>query len=344
MATERPGPIRQNLESLRIRMWEVFGPFAQMGMHKREICAAVAITTREQPSTTTVTNTLNWAIESRGLSPLTDEEKQSIRNDQYARDEQVENRVLKWIVAKEILVKRGSRMPQGRIEWLKVLEAMGDIDESLSIVKSLLGRGGLISEATLIAKLSLQPTEDKTVKFAQGLVEGGMISRDNLLDHRELKNILQKHNIELSDFAISIVLEAFLAARRRVDNKDMSLISQYNKLREQFVDEESQESLDLEELEDIIGGIEINNNLYYGVDELGSYRLDNGGNRVRRPIGIGDHGEMVYDNPNLIRQRWDSRNRVDTDKIGEDRRKEKNRLQRVVPSLWEMNHPLDRKD
>lgn len=344
MATERlRGPIKQNLESLRIRMWGVLEPFAQMGMHKREICAAVAITTREQLPTTSVTNTLKWAIERRRLPSLTDEEKQSVKNDQYAKDEEVEDRVFKWLVAKEILVKRGSRMSQGRIEWLKVIEAMGDMDESLSIVKSLLGRGGSISEATLIAKLNLQSTEDKIVNFAQGLVEGGMISRENLLDHRELKNILQKHNIELSSFAISIVLEAFIAARRGIANKDMSLISKYNELREQFLDQESQGSLDLEQLEDIIGGIEINQNPYYGVDHLGSYRLDGDGNRVRRPICIGDNGKMVYDNPDFGIQRQYSRNRVEVDKIEEDIRKEKNRLQRRVTPLWEIEHPLDAK-
>ena len=335
---KRINNLRESTDASLKKRWEVVGRFAVMGMHKREIVYAAAIKAEEGYSQYRISQILTWAKNNEYLPTLTGEEKKSIKEDDHATDEEIENRVLKWIVAEEILGKRERKMPQGRIEWLKVLEAMEDMDKSLSIVKSLLRRGGSISEATLIAKLNPLSSEERIVKFAQGLVENGMISNDNLLNYREIENIFQNQNIELPDFANLIVLEAFHAAQKGVANKDTSLIIKYNELREQFVGEESQESLDLERLEDFISRIEIKDQ-YDGVDDLGSYRLDYNGNRVRRPIGIGDRGEIVFEDPDISRQRQDSRDRIDRDR----EKGKKTRGPTALEILWEINHPLDAK-
>ena len=336
---KRINSLSENTDEFLKKRWEVVGGFALMGMHKREIVFAALIKAEKGYSQYRISQTLTWAKNNGHLPTLTEEEKKSIKEDDYATDEKIKNRVLKWIVAEEILGKRERKMPQGRIEWFKVLEAMGDMDESLSIVKSLLGRGGSVSGVTLIAKLNPQPTEDKIVKFAQGLVEGGMISGENLLNYRELKNILQNHNIELPDFAYRIVLEALHAARKGVANEDMSPISKYNELREQFVGEESQESLNLEKLEDFIGEIKIDKDQYRGVDGLGSYRLDYNGNRVRVPMGIDDDGHILYEDPKISRQRQDSRKRIDDDR----ERGRKTRGPTALEISWEIDHSLDAK-
>ena len=311
-------------------------PYANMGMSRRELDFALIIGANQDFTKAVIDDVLARGKRHGHIRILTKEEETLIRQDNSAMtDEQAQDRVLKCLIVKETLAKREAKMPEDRGEWNKVIEAIGDIDRPLGIVKNLLNRGASIADAAQIARLEYPETQEPIVRFAQELVANSMINQD-LLSYNELIRICREKGVELPTFAHSIVLEAFFSARIALDRKDDTRpISAYHKLRGMFVNEEdSDESLSLAQFEDSI--VEINADQRYKEDGIGLYRLSEDGGKYRMPVGVDDKG-IAYDSTTLMQAREASRERVARSREGGGRQTKP--AQQVLS--WEINHPLD---
>lgn len=290
----------------------IVGPYANMGMSRRELEFALIIGARQDFTKAVIDDVLMQARKNGDIRKLPALEKKLIGKDESTMtDEQMQKGVIKRLVAREILTQKKAEMPKDRAGWNNIMEAMGDVDKQLGVVENLLKRGGSISDAMKIAKLEYPETQEPIVRFAQELAEKGMIDED-LLRYNQLVRICRNNGIELPTFAHSIVLEAFFTARKALDREeDMGPISKYNKLRDMFVNEEDDnESLSLAEFEDFIGGIDVDQG--YKEDDIGLYKLGKDGEKYRFPIGVSDGGQIIFDSTEYMQKREESRDNVGT--------------------------------
>lgn len=306
--------------------------FAEMGLNTDEIKLALVIAAREDISYDEINSILTTAI-TRGILPK--KEHSGKFNVSLTGEEQV-NKVFKLVIAREMIDSAETvTKPQGKNEWERVVESMGDIDKPLDIVKKLLRRGVSLSDAIQIAKLEYTPTEDPIVRFAQELAADDGIIPNRRSEFDQLILICSENKIRLPHISYYIVLEAFLNARKGIKTKpqDLNLLNRYQELRDMFFNEETIEPK-LDDLEDRIG--EIDDNIVYRADEVGFYRLGDNGRRYRVPIGFDDNGIIIVDSPILNIQRCQSRDRIRAARLeGKSTIAEKSAI------LWDMNHPLD---
>lgn len=294
--------------------WEgILRPIVTMGINdKSEIEYAVVIITGEELPESQIAPTLTWARKNGyflhpNKNPNTAIQKETLT------EEESKNRVIRVVVRNMLVNVPGE--PE---------EIEGRIDKSLHILKRLLDRGALIGDAVQIAKLDGREAESPVVRFAQEVVEAGMIGED-LSNHHDLSGIFKQKNTKLLPFAYRIILEAFISAKKEALRREDTKLLRYIQLRDSLFPDggKSKEASVLVKLESVLDGLEMGNEY---VDDLGYYyKLDRNGNRSRTPID----GEL--DHPDLRVRRGLSRLRGE---FGES----KGRI-----GLWDLENPLDEK-
>ncbi|OGH39487.1 MAG: hypothetical protein A3B41_00530 [Candidatus Levybacteria bacterium RIFCSPLOWO2_01_FULL_37_26] len=307
--------------------------FADMGLNAEEIKIGLAIEVREDVSHNEINSILATAI-TKGRLP---KEGYSGENDVSLTNEEQLDKVLRRLIAREMLPEEKAKMIHGKEEWDRVIESMGDIDKPLGIVKKLLGRGAALPDGMQIAQLEHTPTKDPIIRFAQDLAGEGIVGED-LSNYFQLRLILNENHIRLPDFAHVIILESLLAVRKGIRTQDLTLLSTYQELRDKSFNEEfgeqSKKDEELERFEDFIG--EIDESLEYRVDNEGLYGVGINGEQLRTPLYISDMGQVVFDNAVLRGQRNRSRKQTT-----EGRRQGK--LTKTMKSVtaWETRNPLE---
>lgn len=316
--------------------------FAGMGMSQDEIQLAFKLVTRKDISERVINDVLTTAVTKGSLpNSFALEKEHWVQNgDSTTRDEQI-NKVLKLVIAREIIMaaENIANTPEGKDEWEKVVESMGNIDQPLGVVKKLLSRGASLSNAIQIANFERTQDKEPIIRFAQELAAlDGMITSD-LLNFYELIAICKQNHIELPHMADYIVLEAFLNARRGIKTRpqDLTLLNRYMELRSMFFNEETEDADESKELqrlnslEDYIGKIE--DRVVYRADAEGSYRLSPDGEKLRTPVGV-EKGKIFFDNPIISSQRAESRVRIESSLLTVKPTKKATYI-----ALWNLKHP-----
>ena len=131
-------------------------PYVAMGMMTREIELAVAIDHKKIISYSTVLQTIRDLRKSGEIpKQLAQVENRGSKNDFSTGDNIFKERVISWVVAKHLLEKGETQVPNGRAGWMEVIDTMknNSPEGSLHKVALLLNRGATVADSVEISKL-----------------------------------------------------------------------------------------------------------------------------------------------------------------------------------------------
>lgn len=287
--------------------------FAEMGMNAEEIKLGLIVIAREDVSLDEINNVLRTTVTKKILP----KNEHSAKDDASLTEDERVNKVLKLLIAREMLrAPENINKPQGKSEWEGVVASMGEMGQSLGVVKKLLSRGVSLPSSMQIAKLERTPSQEPTVRFAQELAfTDGMITGD-LSKSYQLIVICKDNNIELPSLAYYIVFEAFLNAKesKGISPKDLALLNKYQELKDIVFKKKTgnaDSSKELRKLNGLENSISrIDDSLVYRMDTRGRYRVNLDGRKLYTPMTYDEDGRMVVDDLNNYMRRARSRDRV----------------------------------
>lgn len=335
--TQNPELLEKTLTHEEI--FSLIKPYAQMGMTVREIEFAISILGKLDVPRDLIAASLAVARR-RGDIPRAEKQRiiSTISGESITADDTLQESVNEWLIAKEILVRGKVELPQGRDEWGKAVREMKKNyePESLRNVKRLLNRGAPVGDAVQIAKIDGQETKDPIIGFAQMLVANGFIGEDQA-DVFKLNRICREKETELPSFAHGVILESFIKARKALKYGDSKWIREYCAIRENsFLEEASDDSEKLAKLEDALSEADTWGVESLNIDHIGFYRISEGGGKYRMPVGISEHGTIIFDNPDLRERREELRERNAAARFSG-----RQSLVSLAANRWDLDHPLD---
>ena len=275
-------------------------PYAEMRMSSDEIEYAILYDAKgkeREHTRRSIGIALGQARRNGALPYLETEEQQDIQADHDSPKNNPQERVLKWLITREVLGESIS-LPQGRLEWkdtIKKLEEEGVIREIISATKPFISRKVPLIDAVQIylqgQKKGAVSNEKKSFAFVVKCLKTGLIEEDPS-DYIALHRLYSLHSRRLPEsYAERLMLEVFLKARR---TSDMVLLVKYRNLGEGIKPKWTGDAL-AEEEDFISTVINSGDEGGDGEDNQGLYRLGPDGERWRTPIGLDDNGQIVYE-------------------------------------------------